>query len=129
MPRFVSVVVTHGRSIPVSIAGEMRRLAVGDPPTLIPYEIYIRYAHKLRLIVEGEGDLGMETTAVQAADVAGIETEAPIAPAALPAWPMRVGPEEYLALYEKRKNPSKTMTARLDLARAIIAAKGDHGKT
>jgi len=106
----------------------MRRLSVGDKPALIPYEIYIRYAHKLRL--EGsDGDLGMETTAVQGQDVAGIETEAPVAPAALPAWPMRVGPEEYLALYEKRKNPSKTMTARLDLARAIIAAKGDHGKT
>ena len=128
MPRFVSVVVTHGRSVPVSIGGKMRRLAVGDKPALIPFEIYVRYAHKLRL-VETDGSLGMETTAVQGEDVAGIEAEAPVAPAPLPAWPMRVGPEEYLALYEKRKNPSKTMTARLDLARAIIAAKGDHGKT
>jgi hypothetical protein len=71
----------------------------------------------------------METAAIQGEDVAGIEAEAPVAPAGLPAWPMRVGPEEYLALYETRKNPSKTMTARLKIARAIIAAKGDHGKT
>ena len=128
MPRFVSVVVTHGRSIPVSIRGEMRRLSVGDPPALIPYEIYLRYAHKLRL--EGsDGDLGMETTAVKGEDVAGIEATTPAAPAPLPTWPMRVGPEEYLTLYEKRKDPSKTMTARLELARAIVAAKGDHGKT
>lgn len=119
MPRFVSVVVTHGRSVPVSIGGVMRRLQVGDGPTLIPYEIYVRYAHKLRVVEEGA--IPVETTDIKAADVAGVETAS--APAEIPTWPMRVGPEEYLQLYEKRKNPSKTMDARLALARRIVAAK------
>jgi hypothetical protein len=119
MPRFVSVVVTHGRSIPVSLGGVMRRLSVGDKPSLIPYEIYIRFAHKLRLV--GEGEMPVETADIKAADVAGVET--PSAPVEIPTWPMRVGPEEYLQLYEKRKNPSKTMDARLALARRIVAAK------
>ena len=119
MPRFVSVVVTHGRSIPVSIRGEMRRLSVGDKPSLIPYEIYVRFAHKLRLVEEGS--IPVETADIKAADVAGVETAA--APSEIPTWPMRVGPEEYLDLYEKRKNPSKTMAARLALARMIVRAK------
>lgn len=122
MPRFVSVVVTHGRSIPVSIGGAMRRLSVGDKPSLIPYEIYIRFAHKLRLVEETA--IPVETADIKAGDVAGVETaSAPAPPAELPTWPMRVGPEEYLSLYEKRKNPSKTMVARLALARTIVRAK------
>ena len=122
MPRFVSVVVTHGRSIPVSIRGEMRRLQVGDPPSLIPFEIYVRYAHKLRVVEEGA--IPVETADIKAADVAGVETpSAPAPPAELPTWPMRVPPDEYLQLYEKRKNPSKTMAARLKIARTILRAK------
>ena len=121
MPRFVSVVVTHGRSVPVSIAGVMRRISVGDKPTLIPFEIYVRYAHKLRLVEEGS--MPVETTDIKAADVAGVETTMLPPPAKIPTWPMRVGPEEYLQLYEKRKNPSKTMLARMELARTIIRAK------
>ncbi len=122
MPRFVSVVVTHGRSVPVSIGGVMRRLQVGDGAVLIPYEIYVRYAHKLRLVEESS--IPVETADIKAGDVAGVETpSAPAPPAEIPTWPMRVGPEEYLGLYEKRKNPSKTMTARLALARTIVRAK------
>lgn len=123
MPRFVSVIVTHGRSVPVSIGGQMRRLQVGDNPTLVPYEIYLRYAHKLRL-VDSVPTMETEDTAIRAGDVAGVETpKQPLPPAELPSWPMRVGPEEYLSLYEKRKDPSKTMIARLDLARQIVASK------
>jgi len=89
MPRFVSVVVTHGRSVPVSIGGAMRRLKVGDDPTLIPFEIYVRYAHKLRVVEDGE--MPVETADIKAADVAGVETPAaPAAPVEIPTWPMRV---------------------------------------
>ncbi len=131
-PRFVSVICTHGRSIPVSIAGVMRRLKVGDPAISIPYQVYIQYAHKLELVGDSLKQLNEEmqtsTTAITEKDVAGIEKEAPpAAPGPLPEWPMRVGPEEYLALYEKRPNPSKTMIARIQLAKQIIAAKEAHG--
>ena len=129
-PRFVSVICTHGRSIPVSIAGVMRRLKPGDPAVSIPYQVYIRYAHKLELVGDSLKSMNQEmqtaTTAIQEKDLAGIEKEAPLEPGPLPTWPMRVGPEEYLALYEKRANPSKTMIARLQLAKQIIAAKEAH---
>ncbi len=128
-PRFVSVIVTHGRSVPVSLGGKMHRLSVGDKPAMIPYEIYLRYAHKLELVVDGQA-IPRETTDINAGDVAGIETPtAPPAPrlSELPTWMMRIGPEEYLGLYEDRPNPSKTMLARLELARQIIMAKEAHG--
>lgn len=125
-PRFVSVIVSHGRSVPVSIGGKMRRLSVGDDPTLVPYEIYLRYAHKLTLVAEGQG-IPVTTTDVKAGDVAGVETPAAPTLEQLPTWPMRVGPEEYLSLYEKRPDPSPTMLARLELARQIVAAKEAHG--
>lgn len=102
----------------------MRRLAVGDKPTMIPYEIYLRYAHKLDLVAEGQA-IPVTTTDIKAADVAGVET--PARPIALPTWPMRIGPEEYLGLYEDRPDPSKTMLERLALARRIVAAKEAHG--
>lgn len=125
-PRFVSVIVSHGRSVPVSIGGKMRRLSVGDDPTLIPYEIYLRYAHKLTLVAEDQS-IPVTTTDVKAGDVSGIETPAAPQLSELPTWPMRVGPEEYEDLYGKRKDPSPTMLARLELARQIIAAKEAHG--
>ncbi len=125
-PRFVSVIVSHGRSIPVSIGGKMHRLSVGDNPAMIPYDIYIRYAHKLELVVDGQV-MPVATTDIKAADVAGVETQAAPRLSELPTWPMRVGPEEYLSLYEKRPDPSPTMLARLELARQIVAAKEAHG--
>lgn len=125
-PRFVSVIVTHGRSVPVSLGGKMHRLSVGDNPAMIPYEIYLRYAHKLELVAEGQ-DLEVADTAIKAGDVAGVETPAAPRLSELPKWPMRIGPEEYLGLYESRPDPSPTMLARLELARQIIAAKEAHG--
>jgi hypothetical protein len=125
-PRFVSVIVTHGRSVPVSIGGKMNRLSVGDKPAMIPYEIYIRYAHKLELVVDGQA-IPRETTDINAGDVAGVETPAAPRLSELPKWPMRIGPEEYLGLYESRPDPSPTMLARLELARQIVAAKEAHG--
>lgn len=135
-PRFVSVKVIHGRSVPVSLQGVMHRLRVGDDPISIPYAVYLRYAHKLALVGESAAEVAgaMEAaaamqvadTAIKEADVAGVETAAPTL-AALPTWPMRVGPEEYISLYEDRPNKSKTMIARLELARQIVAAKEAHG--
>ncbi len=125
-PRFVSVIVTHGRSIPVSIGGQMHRLSVGDNPAMIPYEVYLRYAHKLELVAEGQA-IPSVTTDIKAGDVAGVETPAAPRLSELPTWPMRIGPEEYLGLYEDRPDPSPTMLARLELARQIVAAKEAHG--
>ena len=110
----------------------MRRLSVGDPAVSIPFQVYVRYAHKLELVGDSLKQMNEEmqtgTTAIQEKDLAGIEKETPLAnPEPLPTWMMRVGPEEYLSLYEKRANPSKTMLARLELARKIIAAKEAHG--
>ncbi len=135
-PRFVSVQVIRGRSVPVSLGGVMHRLRLGDDPISIPYAVYLRYAHKLQLMgesaaevagaMEAAGAMKVADTAIQGSDVAGIETPAPTL-AQLPTWPMRVGPDEYISLYEDRPNKSKTMIARLELARLIVAAKEAHG--
>ena len=129
IPRYVTVKLTHGRSVPVSVQGEMIRVRKGGPAVEIPWTIYLRFAHKLELIGDS---LNQVNTAMQEGE---IQTTAPswVGPTAaevvdsglIPEWPMQVPPEEYIKLFGKRKGISKTVKERLDLARRIIAAKGE----
>lgn len=129
IPRYVTVKLTHGRSVPVSVQGDMIRVRKDGPAVEIPWTVYLRFAHKLELVGDS---IGQVNTAMQESEV---ETTAPSYlghkeikedfPGLLPEWPMQVPPEEYIKLFGKRKGISKTVKERLDLARRIIAAKGE----
>jgi len=77
--------------------------------------------------------VGESITQVRTAMMEGdsIETTAPIAsipkqpttavsePEEVPLWDLKVSPEEYISLYGKKKKVSKTVEARLKLARQL----------
>ena len=133
LPRYVTVKLTHGRSVPVSVQGEMVRIRKGGPAVEIPWTVFLRYRHKLELVGDS---IGAVNAAMQEGEVV---TTAPswvgetthsapgteVDPGELPVWPMQVPPEEYIKLFGKRKGISKTVKERLDLARRILAAKGE----
>lgn len=132
-PRYVTVKLTHGRSVPVSVQGDMIRIRKDGPAVEIPFQVYLRYAHKLELVGDS---IGQVNTAMQESEVltaapswsgntAHSEQEDQAEGGPLPEWPMQVPPEEYIKLFGKRKGVSKTVKARLDLARQILAAQGD----
>lgn len=130
MPRMVMVKVTHGRSVPVSLQGVMHRLRVGDPPISIPYGVYIRHAWKLELVGESmeqvrtammEGDGQMQTSPTALPQVPP-EVVKSVQEGEVLEWKMRVSPEEYWRIYKDKKNPSKTVLARLALAKKLIEA-------
>lgn len=125
MPRFVLCKVVNGRSVPVSLKGVMHRMRVGDDPISIPFQVYVRHAWKMELV--GESIEQVRTAMMEGDD---IQTTAPavgIPPAKAEKkeevleWPLQVPPEEYIRLYENKKNPSKTVLARLELARKLTA--------
>lgn len=129
IPRYVTVKLAHGRSVPVSVQGDMVRIRKGGPEVEIPFAVYLRYAHKLELVGDS---IGQVNTAMQEGEV---QTTAPSwvgpteaeaeGPGELPEWPMQIPPEEYIKLFGKRKGISRTVKIRLDLARQILAAKGE----
>lgn len=144
-PRYVTVKLTHGRSIPVSVEGKMVRLRKDSGEMPIPWQVYRRFAHKLELVGDS---IGQVNAAMQEGDVqtaapsvmipggwagstseSGGEGEEPPKPVkeTLPEWPLPTPPEEYVKLFGKRKNPSKTIKGRLDLAAKIMAAGGTDG--
>lgn len=131
IPRYVTVKLTHGRSVPVSVQGEMVRIRKDGPAVEIPWTVFLRYRHKLELVGDsiGQVNAAMQETEVQttAPSWVGETTHSAVEddPAQLPVWPMQVPPEEYIKLFGKRKGISKTVKERLDLARQIIAAKGE----
>ncbi len=129
LPRYVTVKLTHGRSVPVSVQGDMIRIRKDGPAVEVPWVLYLRFAHKLELVGDS---IGQVNAAMQESDV---QTTAPSylghqeirddSPGLLPEWPMQVPPEEYIKLFGKRKGISKTVKGRLDLARQILAARGE----
>ena len=128
MPRFVLCKVVNGRSVPVSLKGVMHRMRVGDDPISIPFQVYVRHAWKMELV--GESIEQVRTAMMEGDD---IETTAPavgIPPAKAEKkepevleWKMTIPPEDYWNLYKDKKNPSKTVLARLELAKKLIEAK------
>lgn len=129
LPRYVTVKLAHGRSVPVSVQGEMIRIRRDGPAVEIPWTVFLRYRHKLELVGDS---IGQVNTAMQEGEVqttapswVGETTHSEVEDGPLPEWPMQVPPEEYIKLFGKRKGISKTVKERLDLARRIIAAKGE----
>ncbi len=130
IPRYVSVKLSHGRSVPVSVQGEMIRIRKDGPAVEIPWTVFLRYRHKLELVGDsiGQVNTAMQETEIEttAPSWVGETTHSEPEPAGdLPEWPMQVPPEEYIKLFGKRKGISKTVKERLDLARRILAAKGE----
>jgi len=126
MPRMVTVKLTHGRSVPVSLQGVMHRLRMGDPPMSIPYGVYIRHAWKLELV--GESMEQVRTAIMEGEQIQTSPTALPQVPSEVvkstkddevPLWELQVSPEEYIKLYGKKKNPSPTVKRRLALARKL----------
>jgi len=141
-PRYVTVKLTHGRSIAVSLQGKMERLRKDSEPMAIPWQVYLRFAHKLELVGDSIGQVNaamqeedIQTTAPSVMTPGGwagatstSEGEEPEAKEEeLPTWPLPTGPEEYIKLFAKRKNKSKTIKDRIALARRILAAEESDG--
>ncbi len=129
IPRYVTVKLSHGRSVPVSVQGEMIRIRRDGPAVEIPWTVFLRYRHKLELVGDS---IGQVNAAMQEGEVqttmpswVGETTHSAVEDGPLPEWPMQVPPEEYIKLFAKRKGISKTVKMRLDLARQILAARGE----
>ena len=132
MPRMVRCKVTHGRSVPVSLQGVMHRMRAGDQPLSIPYGVYVRHAWKMELADESIEQV--RTAIMEGEQVQSAPTAVPELPVVqqLPGetdevlhWPLQIPPEEYIRLYQNKKNPSKTILARLELARKLTAEEPD----
>ncbi len=124
-PRFVTARLVSGRSIPISIKGVMQRIRAGDDPISIPYEVYRNHAWKMQLTGDS---LGQVNTAIhEGMMVQSAPTQLPQAKVEepLPEWDIAMAPEHYWSAYSKKKNPSKTIQRRLELAKRIMA----HGET
>ncbi len=135
MPRIVRARLVSGRSVPVSIRGEMVRMRVGDEPRDIPWEVYRSHAWKMELVgdslgqvqaamQEGEGVVAAPTQVPQAevAEVEELKVEED-----LPEWDIIMPPEDYLKIWGRKKKLSPTVKRRVDLARKIVA-KGKDGQ-
>jgi len=103
----------------------MHRMRVGEDPISIPYGVYVRHAWKMELvgesveqvrtaIMEGEQVQSAPTAVVQV-PVGGSEKTDEVL-----LWPLSIPPEEYYKLYKNKKNPSKTLLERLELARKLM---------
>ena len=130
MPRMVRCKVTSGRSVPVSLQGVMHRMRAGDQPLSIPYQVYVRHAWKMELVDESIEQVRtaiMEGEQVQSAPTAAIPTvEVSKKTEEILEWSMKISPEEYYSLYKDKKNPSKTVEARLQLAKKLIEEPDGH---
>lgn len=116
-PRYVRVMLTHGRSVPVSYQGVSRRLRKGETG-VVPVEVYRRYAWKMKLVDEGEYE--RLTAAVQADEVMKRAEEEVEELEELPEWEVKIPPEEYYELYKDKENPSPTLVKRLKLAKQLM---------
>lgn len=126
LPRIVRARLVSGRSVPVSIGGVMHRMRVGDEPLDIPFEVYRGHAWKMELV----GDSLNQVQAVmhEGEQVQQAPTQVPQAEVKeepLPEWDITMPPEDYYKTYSKKKNPSKTIQQRLDLAKRILAKEHD----
>lgn len=124
LPRIVTVRLLNGRSVPISMKDGMHRMRVGDDPISIPYGVYIRHAWKMELI--GESVEQVRTAIMEGEQVQSAPTAVVQVPVGIPEgtdevlfWPLQIPPEEYIVLYQNKKNPSKTLLARLELARKL----------
>ena len=132
LPRIVRARLVSGRSVPISIRGEMRRMRVGDEPMDIPFEVYRAHAFKMELVGdslgqvqavmnEGESVVVAPTQIPQAEVVEKVEED-------LPEWDIIMPPEDYLRIYGRKKKLSPTVRRRVELARKIVA-RGKDGQT
>jgi len=111
----------------------MVRIRKDGPAVEIPWVVFLRYRHKLELVGDSIGAVNaamqedqVQTTAPSwSGSTAHSDPGAETDPGPLLEWPMQIPPEEYIKLFDKRKGKSKTVKARLALARKILAAKGD----
>lgn len=114
MPRVVRVQLTHGRSIPFTFQGVSKRMRKGDVEVM-PYPVYVRYSHKLRLVDDEEYE--RLTAAMQSEEVVKRSEEGL---KALPEWTIGIPPEEYWRLYKDKEKKSPTLEARLKLAKQLM---------
>ncbi len=131
MPRIVKARLVSGRSVPVSIGGVMHRMRAGDEALDIPFEVYRSHAWKMELVGDSLGQV--QTAMHEGEQVQSAPTQVPQAKVKeeeepLPEWDIIMPPEDYARVFGKKKNPSKTVQARLDLARRIMAVKERDGK-